>query len=88
MREPEKTRWRAQARDWLRADLAAWGKALDTNTAAVHEDAKRRFEQWRSDPDLECLRTPAELEKLPAIEKKDCLSMWADVDVALARCKR
>src|SRR5262249_20895683 len=27
--EPERARWRQQARQWLRADLAAWNQALD-----------------------------------------------------------
>jgi serine/threonine-protein kinase len=28
--EPERARWRQRARQWLRADLAAWAKALDS----------------------------------------------------------
>jgi hypothetical protein len=86
--EPERARWRTQARQWLRADLAAWGETLDANPAAARDDAKRRLERWRTDPDPDGLRAPAELDNLPASERKDCVALWAEVDAALARRKR
>jgi serine/threonine-protein kinase len=86
--EPERARWRAQAREWLRADLAAWGKALDVDPMGARESIRQRLTQWRADPDIAGLREPAELERLPAAERKDCLAMWAEAAALLDRCRR
>jgi serine/threonine-protein kinase len=83
--EPERWRWRDQARRWLRADLAAWSKALDGGAAGDRELARRTLARWRGDPGLEGLREPAELEKLPADERKDCLRLWDESGVLLGR---
>src|SRR5260370_22251106 len=56
--EPERARWRAQARQWLRADLAAWGTTLDGDPAARHR-LPQTLTRWRGDPDLAGLREPA-----------------------------
>src|SRR5262249_55456716 len=38
--EKERARWRRQARDWLRQDLAWWGKALDDGDARTRADVR------------------------------------------------
>ena len=39
--EPEREELRKQARDWLRLDLAAWAKKVDTGTAADRIQARK-----------------------------------------------
>jgi serine/threonine-protein kinase len=58
----ERKRWRDQAREWLGADLASWGKALDRDPAAARESVRQRLPKWRVDDDLAGLREPTELE--------------------------
>src|SRR5262249_2311047 len=84
LREGEGKRWRDQARRWLRADLAAWGKALDSAPAAG-DRARGTLAHWLGDPGLAGLRDPAELDKLPADERKDCLALWGEVAKVLKR---
>jgi serine/threonine-protein kinase len=83
----ERKRWRDQAREWLRADLASWGKALDRDPAAARESVRQRLTKWRVDPDLAGLREPTELEKLSVGERNDCLALWAEVSALYDRCK-
>lgn len=85
LREAERTRWRAQASAWLRADLAVLGKMLDTNASSRNE-VRDTLVLWRTDADLSGLREPAELSKLPAGERTDCLALWAEVGAVLRRC--
>jgi tetratricopeptide (TPR) repeat protein len=78
--DSERATWRAQSRQWLRAELAGWGKLLDGNPAnAPRELVRQRLTQWQGDPDLACLREPVELLNLSAEERKDCLSLWDEV---------
>lgn len=83
--EPERKKWHAQARVWLRVDLTAWAQALDAAPAATRDLVRQRLLQWRSDPDLASLREPAHLDKLPADERKDCVAMWTEVEQVLKR---
>ncbi len=46
-----RARLRDQARLWLRAELAAWGKKLDSDPAAK-SSVENALKQWRTDPDL------------------------------------
>ncbi len=39
---PSKARWRRQAIDWLKADLAAWSKMLEKGPPAVANPSRRR----------------------------------------------
>jgi eukaryotic-like serine/threonine-protein kinase len=82
--EPERAWWRRQARQWLRADLAARNQALD-GTPAAGDRVGRSLADWLADPDLAGLRDPAELDKLPADDRKDCLALWDEVGVVFAR---
>jgi serine/threonine-protein kinase len=86
--EPERQRWREQAREWLRADLASWGKLLDGGpTKKTRDQVQRVVLRWRCDPALSGLRESTELEKFSADERKDSLALWHEVGVVLARTR-
>jgi serine/threonine-protein kinase len=76
--EDERRRWRAQARLWLRADLVAWAKSLDS--PGGRSRVSQALTRWRTDPDLVGLREQAELTRLSADERKDCLALWMEVN--------
>ena len=86
--ELERKQWREQARAWLRADLAAWGKLLDGGpTKKARDQVRRSVPSWRFDSALSGLREGTALEKLSADERKDCLALWHEVGVLLARAR-
>jgi serine/threonine-protein kinase len=85
--EDERKRWRDQARQWLRADLAARARAFDAGPAA-RGDARTALNRWRSEPDLACVRDPGELGKLAADERKEYLALWTEVAAVLARTEK
>jgi serine/threonine-protein kinase len=82
--DEERRRWREQARQWLRADLAVWEQSLG-GPAAGRLRAAKALTQWRVDPDLAGLRAPSELAKLSSDERTDCLALWAEVDDLITR---
>jgi serine/threonine-protein kinase len=82
--EPERARWRQQARQWLRADLAAWNQALDRDPSAAR-DLLSRIRVWRGDSELAGLFEPAELDKLAPDERKDCVALSKEIDGLLTR---
>jgi eukaryotic-like serine/threonine-protein kinase len=86
--QEERSRWRKQARQWLRADLAAWSKALDGESARAREQVWRTLVHWPGEPDLAGLRDPTALGKYSADERKDCLALWEEVRVVLDRAGR
>ena len=45
-------------------------------------------ERWRNEPELSCVRDPGELDRLSADERKEYLTLWADVAALLARTER
>jgi serine/threonine-protein kinase len=77
--EPGRARWRQQARQWLRADLAAWNQALDHDPSAAR-DLLSRVGVWRGDSELAGLFEPGELDKLPPDERKDCVALSKEID--------
>jgi serine/threonine-protein kinase len=83
--EEERARWRQEARQWLRADLAARARAIDTGSPATRGANRLALTRWRNEPDLAGVRDPGELNKLAADERKECLALWADVAAVLAR---
>jgi serine/threonine-protein kinase len=84
--EPERARWRAQAREWLRADLAAWTKVLDGDPTGAspsspsRQSVRQQLTRWRADPEFAGLRDSAELEKLSATERQECRALWQAYD--------
>jgi serine/threonine-protein kinase len=83
--EEEGARWRMQARQWLRADLAARARALDAGPAATRGTGRLALTRWHNEPDLAGLRDPGDLDKLPADERQEYLALWADLAAVLAR---
>jgi serine/threonine-protein kinase len=85
--EAQRKRWRDQARQWLRADLAARARALDADAAGASRGVREALTRWQKEPDLAGVRDPAELNKLAADERKEYLAFWADVAAVLARAE-
>jgi tetratricopeptide (TPR) repeat protein len=79
--EPERASLRQRARDWLRLDLSAWEKELNTGTVGDIVQAHKALSQWRSDSDLAVLRDTNALERLPPDESQKCRALWNDVDL-------
>jgi tetratricopeptide (TPR) repeat protein len=78
----QRGRWRRQALDWLRADLAARRAALTDGTAKP-EDVREALRKWADDADLAGVRDPAALGDLPKDEREAWAKLWADVEAAL-----
>jgi serine/threonine-protein kinase len=81
----ERTHWRNQARDWLRADLAVWNTSLDTGSRAARVMVRRILTHWQADPDLAGVRDPSALDRWPTTERMVWLALWNDVASALNR---
>ena len=83
--EPEREALRKQARNWLRLDLAAWAKKVDTGTEADRIQARKTLAPWREDPDLAGLRDAETLERLTPSERQEWRTLWQDVAALLRR---
>jgi serine/threonine-protein kinase len=81
----ERTHWRRQAREWLRADLATWAAKLHSASPLERSLAKRMLTNWLAEPDLAGVREPHALDDLSLDEREDCLALWHDVRVLLKR---
>jgi serine/threonine-protein kinase len=86
--ETERARWRRQALEWLLAELAADVETLDHRPASASGAVWPVTTHWQANPDLNRLRDPAELDRLPVAERKDWLALWAEVDALLVRARR
>ncbi len=84
--EKTKVRWRKQAIDWLKADLAAW-KILESGPPQARQSISETLQHWKADRDLAGLRDPAALGKLPEDEQKACRALWAEVDALLKKAR-
>jgi serine/threonine-protein kinase len=83
----ERTRWRKQARQWLRADLALWTKMLDSGSAKAPDLVKKMLPLWQAEPDLAGIRDPSAMDKMPADEREECLTLWQEVGSLLKRAQ-
>jgi serine/threonine-protein kinase len=87
--EGERWRLRGQARQWLRADLAAWAKAIDggdrEGRQRMRREVRRQLTHWQTDPDLTALREPKSLAGFSRAEQTDCFALWDEVAGVLRR---
>ncbi len=81
----DRAHWREQARAWLRADLALWGKTLDSGSEQDLALAKRMLTHWQVEPDLAGIRDLKALGEASAQERTDCFTLWDEVDAVLRR---
>jgi serine/threonine-protein kinase len=84
----EQKRWRDQARQWLRADLAARARAVDADPTGASRNVREALTRWRKEPDLAGVREPGGLDKLDVNERKEFVALWADVSAVLARTEK
>jgi serine/threonine protein kinase/Flp pilus assembly protein TadD len=83
--ESERAHWRKQALDWLRADLAAYGKLLEGGGPDDRRFLRQQLRRWQRDPDLAGLSDPAAVAGLPDDEQESCQELWAGVRSLLAK---
>jgi serine/threonine-protein kinase len=87
LEEEAKARWRTQARDWLKADLAAWAKGLESGPLQVRPPILQTLQRSKEDTDLAGIRGDAAIARLPADEQHACRALWSEVDALLARTR-
>jgi tetratricopeptide (TPR) repeat protein len=85
--DKERARWRQQALDWLRADLALRTQQLNGGPAEAAE-AGGKLAYWQRDQDLAGLRDNAALAKLPEDERAAWGMLWDEVADVLQRAHR
>jgi serine/threonine-protein kinase len=85
--DTERARWREQARQWLRAELALKIKVQGSGSEAGRKRTVDSLAGWLTDPDFAGIRDPKELSKLPAAERAKCQELW-DVVAAASHGKR
>jgi tetratricopeptide (TPR) repeat protein len=76
--EAEQVRWRSQAREWLRADLALHARPA-VGGQAGNADAAKQLRRWLQDADLKGVRDAARLKELPDAERKQWETFWSEV---------
>jgi hypothetical protein len=86
--EAGKARWRTQAIDWLKADLAYWTKQVETGPPQARQFVAQTLQHWKIDPDLAGIRDAAALAKLPEAERNACQALWGEVDKVRNQAKR
>jgi tetratricopeptide (TPR) repeat protein len=83
----ERTRLRRRALDWLRADLAAWGRLLEKEPKKVAPALAETMQYWQQDTDFSGVRGPEALARLPEAERLEWQKLWNEVTVLLNRAR-
>ncbi len=86
--EPERGALRRQALEWLRADLAAWGKELDADADKARATVRQQMQHWLQDPDFAGVRDPGSLAQLPEAERQEWHKLWEEVKAMGQRAAR
>jgi serine/threonine-protein kinase len=85
--QKQRASWRQQALDWLRADLTARDRHLETKTAQARALVQQQMKHWQQDADLAGVRGPEALARLPEAERSAWRKLWSDVADTLARAQ-
>ncbi len=74
-----RAKWRRQAVEWLRADLAASTAIVDSGTSSQRAGVARRLSRWQVDPALASIREEPALSTLPEAERRSLREFWDGV---------
>jgi hypothetical protein len=74
---------RAKAVVWLRAELTAWSKALDSDAPRARNVVQQALRHWKTDDDLAAIRDEAAVSRLAEDERRAYQALWADVNSLL-----
>jgi eukaryotic-like serine/threonine-protein kinase len=80
----DRSHWRRQALDWLRADMAQMARGLE-QSPDTRKSVRDTLQRWQKEKVLACLREPEALAKLPASDRAECLKFWAEVQEVVVR---
>ncbi len=83
--EGERARWRRQALEWLRADLALWDRRASSTTAPQRLAARRALNQWCTHDAFRAVRDEKARGSLPEAERAEWKKFWADTTALLGR---
>jgi serine/threonine protein kinase/tetratricopeptide (TPR) repeat protein len=83
--EKERVRLRRQALDWLRADLKAYGLAMEKGADKAGPEVAQRMQHWLGDADFAGVRGPESLGKLPEAERQEWQKLWQEVEALRQR---
>jgi eukaryotic-like serine/threonine-protein kinase len=86
--EKEKARFRKQAVDWLKADLARRTEQARAGARQAKAEVLQRLLHWKGDSDLAGIREAASIKSLPEDEQKACRALWAELDLLLKKAQR
>jgi hypothetical protein len=78
---------RTQARDWLKAELAAWSKLIESGPPQARPVIVQTLQHWKADSELAGIRAESELEKLPEGDQTACRALWSEVEALLAKAR-
>jgi serine/threonine-protein kinase len=81
----ERAPWRRQALAWLRAELAAHARRVETGKPENRKLVRAELERWRRAPGLAGLRDAKALARLSEAECDDWRRLWAEVATLLSR---
>jgi serine/threonine-protein kinase len=80
LNEAERARWRKQAQEWLRAELALLAQRLDSGKPADRTAVRQALEHWPADPRLAGVRGTEAIDQLPAEEREGWGKIWIEVE--------
>jgi tetratricopeptide (TPR) repeat protein len=81
--DDERSHFRQQALEWLRAELAIYAKRLPAANAQDRTWMHKQLEHWQRQDDLRGLRDATALAQLAADERAAWLQLWVEVATVL-----
>jgi tetratricopeptide (TPR) repeat protein/predicted Ser/Thr protein kinase len=82
-----KAKLRQQAFEWLKAELAAWGKLLESAPPEAKASIAQILKHWQEDTDLAGVRGDKAIEALPEADRAAWRALWADVSALLEKAR-
>jgi serine/threonine-protein kinase len=81
----QRTRWRKQALDWLRADLSGWAEVFVKGTPMERRAVQLVCAALQKEPDLAGVRDPQALQRLSETEASAWRKFWIEVEELRSR---